>query len=283
MAAERIRLSFSSLNYFMSRLTLLMPDVEEFVSFVVLRGARLLERDSPETLMVETFADPPYGDNHNDLFLMSYIEDNCPRLDGVACTSHPARSYTMRPSKKAGAAILPLYTLLNYVRGKHKGRPAFNALNGINLVVRDFDKSGDISAVDKLDKGPFGVNIHPGNVSAGCVVISGGWHGDNWKQVSRWLEARQDSFPLMIIPGADMGVWENMNFIEQETIWRPGIALGSRHPWVTELQQLIYRQGVDITRDGVWGAETQKALEKVVGANAPARMGYELWRQLEGN
>jgi hypothetical protein len=280
-----IRLSHAELEHFVITAGLELEYGLNRVTFLVLRGARLLRQPVSSQLEIEVYADPPGGNDPNDLFVMMYKdEDEDGHLEAVPCTSHPHWKYTSNPGGRKGAAFLPPYCNHRYIEGLHFKKRAFRAQGEINRVVRDVDKSGSITYKDILAEGAFGVNIHPGKVSAGCVVIAGGWQSGEWKQVDRWLDTDQKVFPLGIIPGLDLECWEEEEPMHRGKRWRPSLTFGSRNIWVASFQAELKKMRLLINCDGDWGPKTQEAFEKWLIQNKlqpTARLTPILWNLLE--
>jgi hypothetical protein len=131
------------------------------------------------------------------------------------------------------------------------------------------------------------VNIHPGKVSAGCIVISGYWNSKNWKDVAYWRRPENDQkvFPLNIVPGIDIERWLQRDTLEREN-WRPSITFGTINFWAHILQIKLWAiiQKPELI-DGYWGPATQRGLDEFCdrkGIAKTARMTPEIWAQLEG-
>jgi hypothetical protein len=135
----------------------------------------------------------------------------------------PGDHYTQRPLNPGGCAHLADGEH-DFVRGPHRGRPAWVQLGGA-LMWRDKNRNHrqDPGELIRVEYGT-GCNIHAGPLeervgphSAGCQVIKGGWNGRAWVSFYERATAavlagrtvRKGVLSYFLLDGPELVAWLN--------------------------------------------------------------------------
>jgi len=164
---------------------MLKPTVPEFLEIMGERRHQVFTNtDKPYNLNIVGFRNKYGRKGHfDDTIAVYYISDGEWKARYFPATTKPGLAYLLTPLLSRGTAILvPGQYVGAYMLGLHKGRiPALVQLAAVK-VYRDANRDLNYDTKEEtIDRGMFGINIHPSNLlssfvgiaSAGCQVIKG--------------------------------------------------------------------------------------------------------------
>lgn len=269
-------------------------DKNNTITFIGIRGAKIKgNRTGPEIEFV--FVKPDF--NQYGCTILQY------RSNGIFvaydATTLPGVYWVNNPMDSKGAARL-LPGKHSFIRGLHKGKPAF-IQNGLFPVLRDSDQDlGFDWNDDYLDIGNFGIDLHAGGSatigkwSAGCQIIktdkgySDVWSSPTWKEFYAYAtEVPNTIYNYILIPNTHLMTISTIPDLKVDITSTTRLQWGSTGDRVLKVQnklkELKYNVGM---LDGNFGPATLKAvisfqLRNMGAAKTTGMVGLSTWEKMK--